>query len=100
MNTFAREHRHPGFVWLGKYGASWVVRADVPASLLEAHDAALASLDLDPNDRRAAVARLDACDAIRERVDQILDRPAVQARLETDMRKRALDTELRHRFSR
>jgi hypothetical protein len=98
MSKFATEHRYPGFVWLGKYGASWVARDQVAEALLGPHDAALAALDVDPHDGKAAAAWLDACDAIYERADQILDRPAVQACLETEMRKLALDAMLRHRF--
>jgi hypothetical protein len=100
MSKFATEHRYPGFVWLGKYGASWVARDQVAEALLGPHDAALAALDTDPNDMRAAVAWMDACDAIYERVDPILDGNALQACLEAEMRKHAVDAFLRHQFSR
>jgi len=89
MSTFAREHRFPGFVWLGTHGDNWVARDRAPASLLRPHDAALAALDTDPHDMTAAVAWMDASDAIYARVDPILDGPALQASLEAHMRKRA-----------
>jgi hypothetical protein len=98
MNSFAREHRHPGFVWLAKYGAKWVARDQVPECLLLPHDAALAALDADPHDHKAAVTWLDACDAIYERANKILDVSALQVCLEAEMHKLALDAELRHRF--
>jgi hypothetical protein len=100
MSKFATEHRYPGFVWLGSRGANWVARDQVPESLLRPHDEALATLDADPHDMRAATAWMDACDAIYERVDPILDGPALQACVEAEMQKRALDAMLRHRFSR
>jgi len=102
--SFAREYRYPGFVWLGSRGQNWVARDRVPASLLAPHDEALAALDADPNDMRAAVAWMDAVDAIYERVDPILDGPALQASLQAEMRKRGdqrkLDEMLRQRTMR
>lgn len=97
MSKFATEQRYPGFVWLGSRGANWVARDQVPDSLLRPHDEALAALDIDPNDMTAAVAWMDAVDAIYDRVDPILDRAALQACLEAEMRKLALDAMLRHR---
>ena len=53
MTTFAREHRYPGFVWLGSRGQNWVARDQVPESLLRLHDEALAALDFDPDNLKA-----------------------------------------------
>jgi hypothetical protein len=67
----------------------------VPESLLRPHDDALAALDADPDNMNAAVAWMDAVDAIYERVDPILDGPALQASLQAHLRQqgeeRALD---------
>jgi hypothetical protein len=100
MSKFASNHRYPGFVWLGSRGQNWVARDRVPELLLRPHDEAVAVLDVDPNDMTAAVAWMDAVDAIYERVDPILDGPALQACLEAEMHKLALDAMLRHRFNR
>ena len=95
MTKFASEHRYPGFVWLGSRGANWVARDQVPGPLLRPHDDALAALDTDPHDKNAAVAWMDAVDAIYERVQPILDGPTLQASLQAYLRKqgdeRALD---------
>ena len=95
MTKFASEHRYPGFVWLGSRGANWVARDQVPGPLLRPHDDALAALDTDPHDMNAAVASMDAMDAIYERVQPILDGPTLQASLQAYLRKqgdeRALD---------
>jgi hypothetical protein len=95
MSIFAAKNRYPGFVWLGSRGQNWVARDRVPASLLEPHDSALAALDADPDDMRAAVAWMDACDAIYKRVDPILDGPALQASL-GDLRNRGDRRKLDH----
>ena len=98
MTKFASEHRYPGFVWLGSRGANWVARDQVPESLLRPHDDALAALDTDPHDMNAAVAWMDAVDAIYERVQPILDGAALQVSLQAYLRKqgeeRALDAML------
>jgi hypothetical protein len=98
MSKFAIEHRYPDFIWLGSRGQKWVASDRVPASLLEPHDAALAALDADPHDMKAAVTWMDAVDAIHARVDPILDGPALRASLQAELRKggdqRALDAML------
>ena len=95
MTKFAIEHRYPGFIWLGSRGQKWVACDRVPENLLEPHDTALAALDVNPHDMKAAVAWMDACDAIYARVGPILDGPALQASLQAHLRqqgeKRALD---------
>ena len=104
MTKFASEHRYPGFVWLGSRGANWVARDQVPESLLRPHDDALAALDTDPHNMNAAVAWMDAVDAIYERVQPILDGPALQASLQAELRKlgnrRALDAMMVPRLTR
>jgi len=96
MTKFAIEHCYDNFIWLAKRGDAWLARDGVPASLLQAHDVALAALDADPNNRKAAVAWLDACDAI-ERMDlSILDRPAVEASVEARLRKQAEQRKFDH----
>jgi hypothetical protein len=100
MSTFASEHRYPGFVWLGSRGANWVARDRVPESLLRPHDEVLAALDVDENNMVAAVKWMDAIDSIAESTDAILDRPALEASMDVEMQKLALDALLRHRFSR
>ena len=101
MTKFASEHRYPGFVWLGSRGANWVARDQVPGPLLRPHDDALAALDADPHDMNAAVASMDAMDAIYERVQPILDGAALQVSLQAYLRKqgeeRALDAFVRPR---
>jgi hypothetical protein len=92
---FASEHRYPGFLWLGNCGQKWVARDRVPASLLESHDAALVALDIDEHDMVAAVAWMNACDSIAERVNPILDGPALRAYLDAELRKRAFDAMMR-----
>jgi hypothetical protein len=58
----------------------------------------LAALDADPHDMNAAVASMDAMDAIYERVQPILDGAALQVSLQAYLRKqgeeRALDAML------
>jgi hypothetical protein len=74
----------------------------VPGPLLRPHDDALAALDTDPHDKNAAVAWMDAVDAIYERVQPILDGPALQASLQVHLRQqgeeRALDAFLSPRL--
>jgi hypothetical protein len=76
----------------------------VPGHLLRPHDDALAALDADPHDMKAAVAWMDACDAIYERVGPILDGSALQASLQAELRKlgnrRALDAMMVPRLTR
>ena len=104
MTKFATEHRFPGFIWLGSRGQNWVACDRVPMNLLEPHDTALAALDANPDDMKAAVAWMDACDAIYERVSPILDGPALQASLQAELRKlgnrRALDAMMVPRLTR
>ena len=92
---------------LGSFGSvavepNRVARDQVPESLLRPHDDALAALDTDPHDMNAAVAWMDAVDAIYERVQPILDGPALQASLQAYLRKqseeRALDAMLSPRL--
>jgi hypothetical protein len=101
MSKFASNNRYPGFVWLGSRGQNWVARDRVPASLLQPHDEALAALDADPNNLTVAVAWMDTVDAIYDRVNPILDGPALQASLQAEIRKRGdqrkLDEMLRQR---
>ena len=102
MTKFASEHRYPGFVWLGSRGANWVARDQVPEPLLRPHDDALAALDTDPHDMNAAVAWMDAVDAIYERAQPILDAAALQASLQAHLRQqgeeRALEAMLSPRL--
>jgi hypothetical protein len=86
---FAIEHRYPNFIWLAKWGTAWVARDGIPPYLLHTHDAAIAVLDADPDNRKAAVDWLDVCDAIKELGLPILDRAAVQAAMEAQLRRQA-----------
>jgi hypothetical protein len=94
MNTFASEHRYADYVWLGKYGDAWVARSPIPASLLDRHDAALTALDADPNNREAAVAWLDACDAIAKLSFPVLDRTAVKIAVDAQLHREADERKL------
>jgi len=102
MTKFATERRYPGFIWLGSRGQKWVACDRVPENLLEPHDTALADLDANPHDMKAAVAWMDACDAIYERVGPILDGAALQASFHAHLRmqgeERALDAFLSPRL--
>jgi hypothetical protein len=99
MNKFSSDHRFPGFIWLATLGQKWVARGRVSADLLGPHDAALAAVDADPHNTTAAVKWMDACDRIAEKVDPILDRSALQASLESELRKRGEERALDHFLS-
>ena len=86
---FAIDNRYPSFIWLAKWGSAWVARDGIPPYLLRTHDAAIAVLDADSDNRKAGVDWLDVCDAIKELGLPILDRAAVEAAAERQLRKRA-----------
>jgi hypothetical protein len=88
MSKFSSEYRYPGFVWLATRGQRWVARDRISPALLDPHDTSLAALDVDPQDMTVAVAWMDARNAIYQKVDPILDGPALQRSLDAELRKR------------
>jgi len=84
---------YPGHAYL-THGC-WVRREHIPPPLLEPYDRAWAIAENDPGRIDPATGRtyaalwLDAADAIRARVNPLLDRVALRAALEVDdLRKR------------
>jgi hypothetical protein len=76
------KHQYPGFVWLAY--DRWVRREHIPPNLLAPYDSAWERLKREPNDVDAGARWLDAADAIRTRVNPILDEQALRACLEAD----------------
>jgi hypothetical protein len=87
-------NNYPGYAFLG-YNC-WVRREHIPQSLLEPYDRAWSIAEDNPSEidpvsgNTYGAIWLDAADAIRSRVNPLLDRVALRASLETDeLRKRA-----------
>ena len=82
------DNHYPNYLFLG-YGR-WAKREDVPASLLAPYDRTVAAARSTPSKIDPLTGRafggvwLDAADAIRERVEPLLDRDALCASLEVD----------------
>jgi hypothetical protein len=84
---------YPGYAFLA-YNC-WVRREHIPQSLLEPYDRAWAVAEANPDHIDPVTGRaygalwLDAADAIRSRVNPLLDRVVLRASLEADdLRKR------------